>query len=246
MLVVDRRLVRRRPNALDAAALVDRYIHDDASGPHPRHHLVRHHRRRLRRRDQHGPDEQVGVGHAALKVGEVGHERHDPPAILGVERLKFARVEVEDGHPSAHARRHLDRVRPGIAGADDDDMPGERARDPAQEDTRAAVLGLQEIGSHLDREAPGDLGHRLQEGERAVDSLDGLVGDPKDLLLEKDLRQGRTRGEVKVGEQGLALLEKAVLLAQGLLDLEYHVRRLPDRRRVGDEDPRPRPYTRRP
>ena len=86
-------------------------------------------RRRLGGGDKHGPHEKVRVGHAGLEVRRIGHQRHDPAAILGVEGFKLARVQVEHRHPRAHARGHLHRMRAGIAGADDDNVARERPGD---------------------------------------------------------------------------------------------------------------------
>ena len=97
------------------------------------------------------------------------------------------------------------------------------------------MLRLEKVRAHLDREAPGDLRHGLEQRVGSVGPLHRLVGDPEDPLFLEDLGQGRARRKVEVGEERLAVLEQVVLRRKRLLHLEDKVGRPPDLRRLGHE-----------
>ena len=85
------------------------------------------------------------------------------------------------------------------------------------------MLRLEEIGADLDRQAAGDLRHGLEKGIGPVRSLDGLVGDPQNPLLQEHAGELGARSQMEVGEQGLAFADHGELRGQGLLDLEDEV-----------------------
>ena len=77
-------------------------------------------------------------------------------------------------------------------------------------------------------EAAGHLGHRGEQGQRAVGSFHGFVGEGDDLSLEQFASELLGGGQVQVGEQELALAHELVLRRERLLDLKDHVGLAPD------------------
>jgi len=123
------------------------------------------------------------------------------------------------------------------AGADHDDLGGVHPGDAAHQDA-AAARGLHQGGrAHLGREPAGHLGHRGQQGQRAVGRLHGLVGDAGYLAGQQFLGEPLVGGQVQVSEQDLAGAHPMVLLGNGLLDLQDQVAGAPYVVR-GGEDPR--------
>jgi hypothetical protein len=81
------------------------------------------------------------------------------------------------------------------------------------------------MGADLDRHATGDLGHRLQQRQRAVVGGDGLVGDAS--CAGRDQAPGLVRigRQMEVGEENMARLEQGDFRRLRLLDLDDHVGR---------------------
>ena len=87
--------------------------------------------------------------------------------------------------------------------SDDDDVRRAHAGHSAEEDPRPAARALEELRSRLDRKAPGDLAHRLEQRQAAL-ALEGLVGEAVRAARDDAFGQGPLRGEVEVGEERLA------------------------------------------
>ena len=83
--------------------------------------------------------------------------RGRPAGDGAIELFEFSGIDVEHGDVSAHARRHVTRMRPGIARAEDHDAAGRGARHAAKQHARAAVGTLEKIGRHLHRKTAGNL-----------------------------------------------------------------------------------------
>ena len=129
---------------------------------------------RLGARHQHRADEQVHRGQQLqqvrfVRVKRVGRVQRD------VQEAHPLQVHLEDGHIRAHALGHARGVDAGGAAAQHDDLARQHARHAAQQHAAAAVMFGQKIAADQDGHAPGDLAHRLQQRQPAVD-LDGLVG----------------------------------------------------------------------
>ena len=70
----------------------------------------------------------------------------------------------------------------------------------SEQDAPRPVRSLQEMGSDLSGNPPGDLAHRREQGQIARRDLHGLVGHAGRLGLEQRLGHERYAGEVEVGE----------------------------------------------
>ena len=128
----------------------------------------------------------------------------------------------------AHAEGDLGGVGADDAAADDADVAGGDAGDSAEQDAAAAVLFFEVGCADLDGHAAGDFAHRGEQRQRAGAVADRLVGDAGDLLFEQRVGELGKRREVEVGEEDEAFAEVAVLLLDGLLDLDDHVGEAPD------------------
>lgn len=84
------------------------------------------------------------------------------------------------------------------------------------------------VGPDLRGDAAGHLGHRGEQGQRAVGLLDRLVGDGGRGGLQQRVGALAGGGEVEVGEERLVLAQPVVLLGDRLLDLQQQVGRGPD------------------
>jgi hypothetical protein len=162
-----------------------------------------------------------------LHVAGIGHQRDDEPPVFLVEQFELAGIEVEDGDAGAHAGGHAAGVRAGISGADDRHAAGHRPRNAAQQNAGAAVLALEKVGADLDREPPGDLRHRLEQGQAGIGPLDRFVRDAQHALFDEHAGEFASGGQMQIGEQRLPGLQQAVLAGQRLLDLEHELRLAP-------------------
>ena len=81
---------------------------------------------------------------------------------------------------------------------------GGDAGDAAEQDPAAAERLLEHERAGLGGDLAGDLRHRRQQRQPALAVLDRLVGDAGRAGLAEALGQLRGRGEVQVGEEGLA------------------------------------------
>ena len=115
-----------------------------------------------------------------LLDGQLGRRQAVHPVVVAPERHpQLVEVGVQQGHVGAHAERDVGGVLPGDAGADHDDLGVGDAADAAEQHA-AAALGLhQRVRADLRRQAAGDLGHRVEQRQRAGRQLHGLVGDAR-------------------------------------------------------------------
>ena len=113
--------------------------------------------------------------------------------------------------------------------------PPPHAGHAGQENALAARDPLERRGPGLHREPPRDLGHRHEQGQRAVGELHRLVGDAHDPAVEEALGQRLRRRKMQIGEEDLARPHQRELGIQGLLDLEHELGPIPDLRRVLDD-----------
>ena len=165
--LVHRIVVRRLVDRLDAAALVDGDVDDHGVRLHPLDHLLADDDRRPAAGDEHGADDEVGVGHAALDGAPVGRQRHDPPAVDLVDPAQPVEVLVDQHDLGLHAGGDPRRVPPDVAGAEHDDLGRPHAGRAAHQHAAPAVVALEEVGALLRRQPAGDLAHRRQQRQRA-------------------------------------------------------------------------------
>jgi hypothetical protein len=109
--------------------------------------------------------------------------------------------------------------RPGRRSGNTRQVGGRDAGHAAQEHAAAAVLLLQAARSHMGRHAAGDLGHRGQQGQRALRARHRLIGD-------RDHAGGHQLGglhrigrQMQIGEQNLPGPKLLALDRERLLDL---------------------------
>ncbi len=190
---------------------------------------------RLRARDEHRADHEVGPEHEPLDRERRAHHRLDPPLPDPVDVPQAVHVSVDDGHLGLHPRGDLRRVRAGHAGAQHHDAGRRHARGASHQHAPAAPRTLERRGALLRRHPPGDLGHRREERQPPVGEHHGLVRDRADPSLGEEPRRGLVGREVQVGEQQLALPEALVLRRLGLLDLHDQVGGREDRVGVGED-----------
>ena len=86
-------------------------------------------------------------------------------------------IVVENGHIRMDADGHLCRVEANNTSADDNDFAWENARHAAEKHAPPPVGFFERGGAGLDREAPGDLAHRLQQREPAPFVAQSPSGD---------------------------------------------------------------------
>ena len=82
----------------------------------------------------------------------------------------------------------------------------------------------EEIAADEDRHAAGDLAHRFEQRQAAVD-LDGFVGNGGHTGFQKSLGQRPVCGEVQIREENLTRAQQGIFLGKGLLDLHDQVGR---------------------
>src|SRR5690606_15027267 len=216
-------VVRGRLDRLDAAALVDRYVHDHGALLHAREHAASHEQRRPGTGDEHGADDQVCPGQDLHDVPEVARHRLDGPAEDVVQVLQPCVVDVMDRHPGPEAEGDLGVVGTNCRAAKHDDLAGVHAWDAALHHTGPAVSPLDVVRAHLWRHAARYLAHGSEEGQGAVRLLDRLVCDGGGAGFEQCVRQGSIGRQVEVRDEDEVFAQVAVLALNGLFDLEHHL-----------------------
>ncbi len=124
---------------------------------------------------------------------------------------------------------------PTTPGAEHHDVGRQHAGNAAHEHAAPAERLLQVLSAHDGCHAPGDLGHRRQERERAIGELDGLVRDANGLRAHQPHGLLVVRGEMQVGVEDLPRPEHLYLDRLRLLDLDDHLGLGEDVRRGVDE-----------
>ena len=220
---VGRVCVRGGMRGLEAAALVDRHVHDDGPLLHAGDHRTRDQFGRRRAGNQHPADHQFGVQHRVLQAVRVRIHGVDAVAEHQVELAQAVHVLVEHRDARADADGHLQRVRADHTGADDDDVPGRHPRHSAEQHAHAALGFFQMRGARLHRHAPRHLAHGCQQRQAAAGSGDGLVGDTHRARLEQRRGLRRVRRQMQVGVENLPGPQHGAFQRLRLLDLDDHV-----------------------
>ena len=109
---------------------------------------------------------------------------------------------------------------PGPA-ADDHTLPG-HAGHAAQQHAGAPVVLGEAIRADHHGHAAGNLAHRLEQGQAAVD-FDRLVGESRHAARKHRLGERFVRRQMQVGEKNLTPSQQGDLLRLGLLDLDDEV-----------------------
>ena len=217
----------RGPGVLEAAALVDRDVDEDRAGFHLSDGLVGDQFGRLRARDQHGTDHQVGLFDGLLQFQPRGVAGLDGSAVFGVDLAQNVDVQVENGDVGAHAPGDGGGVVAGHPAADHH-HPGRRHPGHAAHQHAAATAGAhQVVGADLSGEPTGDFTHRRQQRQRnpvvRADGLHRLVGDGCDARFQQRVGARLGGREMQIGEQHLPAAHPGVLRFDGFLDLQQQV-----------------------
>ena len=173
--------MRRGMRCLDAAALIDRHVHDHRALLHLVHHRLGDDLRRSRARNQHAADHQVGLATRPLDVVAVRSHRKDAPAEDVIQLTQPVQIQIDQRHLRTHTERNLRRIRAHDPAADDAHIRRRNARNAAQQNAAPAMLLLKISRAHLHAHAPGDFAHRSQQRQRASTVANGLIGDARDL-----------------------------------------------------------------
>ena len=113
--------------------------------------------------------------------------------------------------------------------ADDDDLRGQHAGHPAEQDALSAVDTFEGVGGSLDREPAGHFGHRREERQPPGRRSDRFVSDAHRSARDEVRGLSGIGGEVEIGEQDLPGAQQRALRGLGLLDLYDHLRPVEDR-----------------
>ena len=209
--------------AFEAAALVNRDIHEHGASLHARYELVGDELGGLGAGDQHGTDHEVGLDDGTVDFVGVRSNGLQTSRVLGVEFAQAVDVDVEDGDVSAHADGHSSGVGARDAGTDHGHLGGAHPGYAAHQDAGATTGAGHRRGADLNSEASGDLAHRGEQGQRPVGLLHCFVGDGGHAELQQSVGEFGLGGEVQVGEEDQALTKIGVLGGDRLFHLEDHV-----------------------
>ena len=218
--LVDGLVVRRLARRLDAAALVDGDVDDHRPGLHRPHHVLAHDDRRPPARHEHGADDQVGVVHGTLDRAPVRRHGHDPSLVDLIHPAQAVEVLVDHHDLRLHAGGDPRRVPADIAGAEDDDLGRAHAGRSPHQHAAPSLVALEEVGTLLGCEPPGDLAHRGQQWQRAGVELHRLVGEGGGPGREQRLGDVGIGGEMQVREQREVVPKVRELLLLRLFDLD--------------------------
>ena len=197
-------VVRRGPDRLDAAALVNAHVDDDGAVLHVAHQRLAHQDRRPAAGNQDRPDHQVGMlgvpGHGvrvAVDRGDVG--RHDL-----IEVSQAVQVDVHDDDVGPESCGHPRGVGPDDAATEDEDVGRFDACHAAQEDAAAHHRLFQVLGPFLDGHLAGDFAHGRQERQPPAGVAERLIGHGRDAGGKTPLGQRPRCGKMEIAEDHLA------------------------------------------
>jgi hypothetical protein len=224
-----------RSRGLEAAALVDRYVHEHGALLHQPELVPLHDVRRTRPVDQHRADHEVRARQHLLHGERRRVDGRGAAAERHVELAEPVDVAVEDEHVRLHADRDEGRVLADHAAADDHHRGRRDAGHAAEQHAAAAERALEEERAGLRGDLPGHLAHRGEQREPPVLVDDGLIGDAGGARLHEALRELRVRREMQVGEQQVVGAEQLHLPRLWLLDAQDQLSLLEHRLRVGQD-----------
>ena len=173
---IGRVLMGGRLRGFETATLVDGDIAQYRAGPHGAEHVAGHQFGRFGSGDQHRADHQIGLGNAFGEIGLVRETRLGAGLEMGADRFEYLRIAIENSHVSAETGCHLCGVEADHAAADDRHLARRDAGDAAEQNATTAMGFFERGGAGLDRHAPGDLAHRLEQ-RQAASAGDGLIGN---------------------------------------------------------------------
>ena len=152
-----------------------------------------------------------------------------------IDAFKGEQITVEDGDVGLQAHGHFSSVEADYAAADDNDVGWCNAGHTADQHTRAVGRLLQVVRPGEDGHPPGNLRHRLEQGQAAARRRHGLVGDAGRAGFDQVFCLFRVRGEVKVGVEHVVRAQHGALDGLWLLDLDDHLGGIKDLGRGGED-----------
>ncbi|MNX38175.1 hypothetical protein D3C86_685080 [compost metagenome] len=232
---IGRVFMRRRLRRLEAAALVDGHVDQDAARLHQLQLGAAHQGRRLRARNQNRPDHHVGPDQLLFDGRERGIAGDHPPAGQFVDLAHPGNGPFQHHHLGAQAHGHARGVQPHDPAAQNQNPRRGHARHAAEQQAHAAVVLQQGLGGGEDRDPTGHLGHGRQQGQAPVPVRHRLIGDGGAFRGQKApglLGIGR---QMQVGEEDMVLAESRPFHGLRLLDLHDQVAVVEDGFGVGDD-----------
>src|SRR5215472_5620349 len=227
------------PGGFGDAALIDGEVDDRRSWFHSRDQRRRKQPGRTRASDQNRADDQIGLTYFLLQGRAVRHHRGRMSSQQVAQIPQPRRIDIQNGHLSSDACRHPAGIEPGYAASHYHHLSRTHAGGSAQQNAAASTARLQTPRARLDSEPPGDFAHGREQWKAAVFELDGLVAKRAHVPLHEFTRESLVGCQVEVGKENFPGLEVAKLRALRLLDLEHHIRTLPElARRAHDEGTR--------
>ena len=179
-----------------AAARVDGDVHQHTAGAHAAQHVATDQFRCLGPGHQHRADQKIHARQLLEDVRLAGVQRVGGVQ-RDVEKAHSLGVHLENGDVGCQAGGHPGGVDAGHAAAEHHHAPRQHARHTAEQDAGSTVVACQKIAADQHRHAPGDLAHRLEQRQAAVD-LDCLVGQRGDAGAADGLGEFAVGGEVEV------------------------------------------------
>ena len=145
-LDIRRMVVSGGPGGFGAAALVHRDVHEHTPSGHELEHFAGDEFGCFGSGDEHGADDEVGLGEQGGKTGFAGIE--GVGGLHGdVEVAHTLHVHFEDGDVGAEAGGHAGGVDAGGAAAEDYDFSWQDSRHSAEQHAASALVAGQVVGT---------------------------------------------------------------------------------------------------
>ncbi|MNS72711.1 hypothetical protein D3C72_1061310 [compost metagenome] len=232
---IGRVFVGRRLRGLEAAALVDGHVDQDAARPHGFQLIAADQGRGLGAGDQDRPDHHVGLDQFLLDGADGGIAGDDPPAGQFVDLAHPGDGPFQHHHLGAQAHGHARGVQPHDPAAQHQHSCGGHARHAAEQQAHAAVVLQQGLGGGEDGDPSGHLGHGRQQGQAAVPVGHRLIGDGGAFRGQQALGLLGIGRQMQIGEEDMVFAQPRPFDGLRLLDLHDHVAVVEDGFGVGDD-----------
>ena len=199
--IISRLAVRSRFSRLDAAALIDCYVHDYGPARHIAQHFARHQFRSGCPWNQHRAYYQIRSGNRfGYRVG-IRRQSSNSASENIVQIAKPFEVSVYDNDRSSKPDCDFCGVDSDHASADYRHASGRNAGHPAHQYSSPAVDSLQVSSSNLNRHPARHFAHRRKQRKMALIVGDRFVSDAGYTAIQQCAGQLARGREMKIGEQ---------------------------------------------
>ncbi len=164
-----------RVRCLEAAALIDRDIHDHRTLLHRLQHLPGDQFRCARAGDQNSADHDIGCENLLLDRLDRREARADPPPEQFVEFPQSRERSVQDADFRAETNGHPRSVRADDPAANHHNPGRYDARYTAEQKASAACAPLQGVARRFDGKPSCHLAHRGEQGQPSLRIRDRLI-----------------------------------------------------------------------